>query len=141
MTKCRYVGQLARHTALRKRQQGFLTVLADCSGSRVRAVEKSGIPLGTVLRWQSDEWFRERYSEVREALARDEEALRDTLTETAIRMALGRYTGLLKPAGVRRILDGRDEQRTPKEEQPAESLTRAELDARIQALLRPGDAD
>ena len=61
-------------------------------------MEASDIPLGTVLRWQSDPWFAVKYAEIRETLTRDAEALRASLMATATRMALGEYRGLLKPA-------------------------------------------
>jgi hypothetical protein len=129
MTKARHIGQLDRRTALRKRQQAFLRALVECSGSRVRAVEASGIPLGTVLRWQSDPWFAERYEEIRSMLASDAQALRADLMEKCIATALGEYRGLAKPAALRRILDGLD----AAEDRLASS---AELDAQIRELLR-----
>jgi hypothetical protein len=128
VTRPRFIGQSARHTALRARQQAFLRVLVDCSGSRVRAVEASGIPLGTVLRWQSDPWFSERYEEIRETLSGDAEALRANLTQAAIAMALGDYRGRLKPRGVRRILDGLDDAESRR-------ASGAELLAQIRELL------
>jgi hypothetical protein len=96
-------------------------------------VEKTSIPLGTVLRWNSDPWFREQYQEVREALTDNDKRLRESLEATSIAMALGRYTGLLKPKTVRTIVDGLEQRQANAARDAAEH---AELDRQIAALLK-----
>lgn len=137
MTRSRFVGQSAKLLALRKRQQAFLQVLVDCNGSRLQAVAVSGTPLGTVARWQSDPWFSERYTDIRESLVRDARALRESLVAKVLAMALGEREGLLKPAAARRIVDKLDEAaRLKTDEQPSEVLSVEECDAEIRRLLR-----
>lgn len=114
--------------ALRKRQQEFLRFLVDSGGSRIRAVENSGVPLGTVLRWQSDPWYHERYREIRQNLAEGDEALRDSLTAASFGIALGTYDGLMKSVGVRRGLEAFDNRE-------AEKTRHEDLEAQIRELL------
>jgi hypothetical protein len=137
VTRNRFIGSRDRHTALRHRQQAFLSVLVDCCGSRVRAVEKSGIPRGTVLRWQSDPWFAERYREIRGTLSRDAQALRESLLSKALAMAFGERDGLLTLGGVCRIVDALDQvpRRAKLHRQPAPLPSLAESEARIRELL------
>lgn len=105
MTRTRKIGQLRRRSNLRARQQDFLRVLADCGGSRAQAIAACGVPPGTVFRWQSDPWFRERYLEIRQTLAGGAEALRESLSAAAFAMAVGEYRGNLRAEAVRRSLD------------------------------------
>ena len=125
MTISLFTGQLARRTALRKRQQHFLSVLVDCCGPRTGAIEASGVPLGTVLRWQSDPWFAVRYAEIRETLSRDATALRANLMAKGVAMALGDYQGLAKPGGLRKMLAALDG-----------AAVRAEASAELEAQIR-----
>lgn len=141
MTYSRHVGQLSRRSALRKRQQAFLRDLVEWSGSRIRAVEASGTPLGTVLRWQaSDPWFTTRYEEIRETLCGDAQALRDSLEAKALALALGGREGLLRPAAVRRLVDALDAKpparRAKVSEEPGPLLSIEDYDAQIREMRR-----
>lgn len=141
VTKNRFVGQLSRQTALRKRQQGFLRVLADCGGSRIQAVEASGIPLGTVQRWQSDPWFRIQYDEIRNTLAHGQQALRESLEAASNAIIFGKPRGVLTGAAIQRIVERLDEaprpaRRAKRDRQPGALQSLEELDAEIRRLLR-----